>query len=180
MDNSPSQSRENPLTLSLTIAVLVAVLVNLLLTAILFTKVFTQPSEAAAAHHSVPLPKELSSAKRQELFNQLQGLYNAQDTNGLYNILAKEAQLQLTRQNVAETLVKLRKTFGNIEDGTYSHYRFLSETGGKQAFVLIYTVRFADAKTFSSKGTCRMTVAVSEGQVEIYGFYIGSVSDSED
>lgn len=158
---------------SLLTVIAIAVVLNLGLS--VWLVIHTHSSSAATATEKTsPLPKELSTAKREEIFDQIKRLYNIRDNDGLYALFARDAQVQLSKSELVSTMDKLFSTFGKIEDGAFSNYQFAGRQGGKDFYVLKYAVRFSNPSALSAKGFLRVNVAIAGGQPTIYGIFLGS------
>jgi len=127
------------------------------------------------AKQTSPLPAELSSSKRDAIFEQVKNLYNAQDYDGLYAIFAREVQVQIPKDEFVTSMNKLKATFSDIDDGAYSYYEFVGNQGGKAIYNLYYTVRLPKS-SISPKGSLKITVIVVEGNVAVYGIYLNSIT----
>jgi len=131
--------------------------------------------KSGAIKEAAPLPAELSDSKRTAIFQQIQALYNAQDYDGLYAAFAREVQVQIPKSEFTASIKKLKDTFSNIEDGAYSHFELAGTQGGKNFYNLFYTVRLPKS-AISPQGALKVSVAVDEGKVAIYGIFLNSIT----
>lgn len=131
--------------------------------------------KSGAIKEAAPLPAELSDSKRTAIFEQIKALYNAQDYDGLYAVFAREVQVQIPKSEFLASMKKLKDAFSDIEDGAYSRFELAGAQGGKSYYNLYYTVRLPKS-AISSQGSLKITVAVAEGKVGIYGIFLNSIT----
>jgi hypothetical protein len=134
-----------------------------------------RPAQSSGAKQTSPLPAELSSSKRDAIFEQIKNLYNARDYGGLYAIFSREVQVQISKTEFTASMEKLKATFSDIEDGAYSNFELAGNQNGKVFYNLFYSVRLPKS-AMSSKGSLKITVIVAEGKVAVYGIYLNSIA----
>jgi hypothetical protein len=158
----------------LTVLILIGSL-NLLLTTWLVFDSHRPTRLNGNANEISPLPAELSATKREAIFQQIKNLYNAQDFDGLYAVFSRDVQVQIPKAEFIESIKKMKSTFDNIEDGAYSYYEFVGNQGGGKIYNLYYTVRLPKS-IMSPKGSLKVGVTVTEGNVGIYGIFLNSLT----
>lgn len=93
----------------------------------------------------------------------------------MYAIFSREVQVQIPQAEFFTSMQKLKNAFGDIEDGAYSYYEFVGNQNGKAFYNLFYAVRLPDS-AINSKGSLKVTVAVVEGNVSIFGVYLSGAT----
>jgi hypothetical protein len=148
---------------------------NLALTMWLVIDLHMPTHLSGSAIKNSPLPAELSASKRDALFDQIKNLFNTQDYDRLYGNFSREVQVQIPFAEFKTTMEKLKATFGDIEDGTYSYYEFVENQNGKNFYSLFYIVRLPKS-SISPKGALKVTVIDVDGKVNLYGIYLSGVT----
>ena len=148
---------------------------NLVLTTWLVIELH-RPGQLNGPKRTASLPEELSAAKRDAIFEQIKNLYNAQNYDEMYAIFSREVQVRVPKADFIASMEKLEAAFNHIEEGAYSNYEFIGNQNGKAFYNLYYTVRLPKS-AISSKGSLKITVAVVDGNVGIYGIYLNSIME---
>ena len=151
----------------LQIVILVLLTLNLALTGSLWLS-RSNPTAVAAKPES-SLPAFADSAELDRISGEIQTLYNANDIDGLYELLDDLAQAQLTKTEFQEQLGDVIDLLGNIESVAYSHFE-KTKYGQNAVYILHYRVRLSG--DVFDKGTLKVTTIDRGDHFKLFGFNI--------
>ena len=110
--------------------------INLAVTIWSVTRPLQESGSQSAA--SQELPKTLTKAEREKIFQDFRTYYNAENYNELYNMFDDLAKFQMQREKISSVFGGMRKQVGQITDGIYTHYEYDGRKDGMDWFTLVY------------------------------------------
>ncbi len=147
--------------ISLLSLIVVLLVCNLSATTYLIFK-FQQSPNLASAGETEPLPASLGSSQaKDQLLQDFQELYNAQDSAGLYSLLDPLAQIDIPKEKFNQQINDIYQLTGKIENGTYSQYKYLGVSNGRKWFSLEYKIR-------TEKGSASLVINITQQDGESY------------
>ncbi len=114
------------------IVYVLTVLVTLNLAATFWLAFTTQQHaniESAGGHE---LPTTISSSARDQLLEDFRTHYNNRNYDAIFDGLDESAKIQIDREDLDNALESLHKTWGDITEVTFSHYKFVNEDSGRE------------------------------------------------
>ncbi len=146
-------------------------LVNVGATVWLVAEVSSAPSPIGAPAQTEPLPAYITKEVRQRIYDDVRRAYNSRDSELIWNLFSELARAQMNRKELEDSYKQLWEWFGDVEDGTYSHYEFVGKRGNMKAFNLYYVVSLTDQSKFGNKAELKIMIADDGSEYGIFGTF---------
>lgn len=122
--------------------------------------------------------KEVSTAIKEGEANKIAAtviaLYNAKNTEALYEQFDPLAKAQFTRQQLDSQMEKLSSLLGRVENCAYSHATAAGNQNGRDYYVLHFKVGLSGGP-FAS-GDLTLSVSRTTGGLGLFGFFLNGRS----
>ena len=94
-------------------------------------------------------------------------MYNLQDHQALYSLFNEQARVKISQQQLKNSLQKLHRQFGDIEESAFINSIKVGEKGDEKYYYLLFTVRVKETK--NQQATLKLTVVKNANTISLYG-----------
>ncbi len=168
----PTERKASPLLYLIT----ALVISNIALTLWLVVKVSGPVSPVGAAQQGEPLPAYITKEVRQRIYDDFRAAYNSHDSEKFWHLFSDLAQAQMKREGLVASYEQLLLAFGEVGNGTYSHYEYYGKQGNLKAFYLYYVVEFSAESKTGSKGQLKIMISDDGREYGIMGAFLQSTA----
>ena len=144
--------------------------INLAVTIWSVTRPLQESGSQSAA--SQELPKTLTKAEREGIFQDFRTYYNAENYNELYDMFDDLAKFDIQREQVSSVFGGMQKQFGQIADGIYTHYEYDGREDGMDWFTLFYKLSLGNGA--ANTGSLEVRVFYNGERYGIMGLHLGA------
>ena len=149
------------------------VLVALNLAATLWIAFTTQKHTEIEIGGGRGLPTIFSSSARDQLFEDFRLHYNNKNYDAIFDGFDASTRLQIDREQLDDVLLNLHKTWGVINEGAYSHYKFLNKDAGREWFDLFFVVKVVGGELGKNNTQLKFTLVFESNRFGVTGFSMG-------
>jgi hypothetical protein len=143
-DSKPSKTNIRSIPV-FNVLITLLLIINLSFTALLATSHFAFDSHTPQSEDILQLPAELQSEQaKADLIDSFLQPYNSRDYEALWSLLDDIVKVELTYEDLVDTVDTIFDVGGQIEDIAYSYYSGQQLTDGRKYFDLYYKARTAD------------------------------------
>lgn len=122
------------------------------------------------------LPDFISTKIKNDILDRFIMHFNAEDYEGLYNMLGPNARAEFSQQEKATEFARFSKFFHSIKQGAFSNFQFVGRQGDSTLYALIYSVELSEHSELGNRGKLKVTIEVADDAVntnyQIYSLYL--------
>ena len=145
-------------------------LINLLATFWLINKVSEAPRRGTLTSAEEQLPQYITKEARKQIYEDFKAAFNSKDAEAFWNLFSDYARSQMDRSTVNKSYQQTLDWFGEVKDGTFSHYEYVTSRGNQKIYHLYYMVTLSEKSKFGTRGELKITIT-DDGQE--YGILSG-------